>query len=258
MNDPHVDSLQYRFKAPDPYDYSAASPWEGRLGDFAVRLADSVLLATPSVHFTSEEEARAALEPHLHSWKLRSDLDGGITIEFEFDQSSIRDRQPIPGDANVYVKTVVAVAVVPEVTLKVSPGKYPEPPGVALVEDTLVTDLRASIHKIRSDNKRLLIDGYLFLTRLEYDYNKDRAKAAAAAAVSKPVLDRLGALTAVNDPSLRRKVEGPEHALTDAERKWIDAALRRITLQVAEKAGGGSPTRLTMGDLPPLQRTAEG
>lgn len=100
----------------------------------------------------------------------------------------------------------------------------------------------------------MLVLVYLFLTRLEFDYD-DRGEAAAGLNVSKPILDKMGWLSERNDPDERRKVKRgqPVERLTEDERQWLLAALPRLALHIAEvEAPGRRPAQLTMDDLPPL------
>jgi hypothetical protein len=79
--------------------------------------------------------------------------------------------------------------------------------------------------------------------------------------VSGKVLNTLSRLVSrVGDHTTARKrspsskgVEWRPH--TDAELRWIDAALRALILRVGEHAAGLLLRQLTMADLPPLPKT---
>ena len=117
----------------------------------------------------------------------------------------------------------------------------------------LVEELLGWVRDLREGRQRILVLAYLFVTRLTYEYDGEAA-AAAALKVSRKILVTLRKLAAKNDPSERRKVEGPIQRLTEAERGWITAALPRLTQQVAEIEAGSSAPKLNMGppDLPRL------
>src|SRR2546430_2234014 len=67
MNKPHVEALAYRFHVRSEGHYFArAEPWEGELGSFRCRLADGQLGAKPLEHFSSSNDARAAVEHGEH------------------------------------------------------------------------------------------------------------------------------------------------------------------------------------------------
>lgn len=251
MNDPHVESLSYRFRVLDErHDYSAASAWHGQLDDFEAHLEGDTLVATPTPHFSSENEARAALEPLLRSWELRADLEDSIPIRFSFETAKAVDRQPTSGQIVVQINAASEISIANDLAVRVGHASFPLPAHTLLAENGLVRDLLASVHDIRSREQRLLVGAYLFLTRLEYEFGGSLAAAAKGAAVSEPVLRKLSELSVVNDPSQRRKVKGPERQLSEAERMWLDEALRRITIQAAQIAAGGAPPQLTMADLP--------
>lgn len=253
MNDVHVESLSYRLSVLDErHDYSGASAWRGRLGDFEVHLEGATLIGTPKTHFSSAEGARAALEPILRSWELRADLEDSIPIRFSFETARVMDRQPNPGGTVVQINLASEVSLAGEVSLRVGHASFPPPARAPLAEDTLVKDHLTSIHDVRMRTQRLLVGAYLFLSRLEYEFGGSRQAAAKGAAVSERVLNKLGELSVVNDADERRKVQGPARPLMETERNWLDKALRRITLQVAQLAAAGTPPQLTMTDLPAL------
>jgi hypothetical protein len=130
---------------------------------------------------------------------------------------------------------------------------YPPPPQRTLGTSPLVEELLGWVRDLRDGHQRMLVLTYLFYTRLTYEYG-DEVCAGAALKVSRKVLVTLRKLAAKNDPSERRKVQGSIERLTEAERRWIMAALPRLTRQVAQLEGGFSPPKVNMGPptLPPL------
>jgi hypothetical protein len=254
MNDPHVDVLVYRFIAVDDrHDYSQATPWGGKLGDFNSQLSGGKLTARPEDHYSDTDSAREALESHLNSWELWSELENGIRIKFQFESSQVVDRSPIPGSVTAHAVLAAAVGIASDVVVKVTHGEYPSPGPTVLATSELVQELLEWVRDIRERRQRLLVANYMVLTRLEYEYG-GRKQAAAALNVAFKVLNTLGKLSEWNDPAERRKVKGPIRSLTEAQRQWLIAVPPRLTRQVAEIVSGSHPPQLTLADLPALSR----
>jgi hypothetical protein len=218
-------------------DFSRAPAWQGEVGGFDCRLDSGRMEARPQGHYPNTVRAREALKPHLRAWELSSELENGIRIQFKYAGA--------PGELAGAGTTVSAGAA------NLGGDWYPPPSSKPLATSRLVEDLLEQVRELRQ-GRPMLIPAGLFLTRLEAEYG-GRDQAAAALNVSSPVLDRLGRLSARNDPLHRRKVKGPPQPLTEAERRWIMAVLPRLTRHVAEKADS-NPPQLNMGDpeLPPL------
>jgi hypothetical protein len=256
MKNPRVERLNYEFRSlEDRHDFSQAAAWEGDLEDFHCRLDQGILEVRPRTNYTTTDAARQALEPHLHAWELWAELTNMIRVEFRYKSAQVVDRQATPDSVSVaaYAELAEALGVANDVTVKIGHGEYPLPPSKDLATSPLVEELLGWVRDLREGRQRILVLAYLFFTRLRYEYNGEVA-AAAALKVSRNVLGALRKLAAKNDPSERRKVDGPIQRLTDAERGWITAALPRLTQQVAEIEAGSSPPKLNMGppDLPPL------
>jgi hypothetical protein len=256
MKNPRVESLSYEFRSlEDRHDFSQAAAWEGDLGDFRCRLHQATLEARPRAHYSNVDAARQALERRLRAWELWSELNNSIRVEFRYKSAQVVDRQSTPDSVSVAVHAEVAdaVGVANNVTVKLGHGEYPPPPSKELATSPLVEELLGWVRDLREGRQRMLVLTYLFVTRLLYEYSGEVA-AAAALKVSRQVLVTLRKLAAKNDPSERRKVEGPIQRLTDAERGWITATLPRLTQQVAEIEAAASPPKLNMGppDLPRL------
>jgi hypothetical protein len=256
MKNARVERLNYEFRSlEDRHDFSQAAAWEGDLGDFRCRLDKGTLEARPRAHYADVDAARQALERHLRAWELWSELNNIIRVEFWYKSAQVVDRQSTPDSVSVaaHAEAAEAVMVANDATVKLGHGEYPPPLSVALVTSPLVEELLGWVRDLREGRQRMLVLTYLFFTRLKYEYN-DEVHAAAALNVSRTVLVTLRKLAAKNDPSERRKVEGPIQRLTEAERGWITAALPRLTQQVAEIEAGSSAPKLNMGppDLPRL------
>ena len=191
MNDPHVEVLNYEFTSLDKkHDFSAARPWSGRLGDFECRLEAGHLEAVPDKHFANEASAREELEPHLHAWELRAELQDELRLRFWFSSARVVDRRPTAGSVSVAVAAAEGAAAVETATVTVGHSAYPAPSAVPLAASPLVGELLGWVRDLRTGH-RMLVIAYLILTRLEFEYG-DRRQAASALNVEPAVLSTLG------------------------------------------------------------------
>jgi hypothetical protein len=242
-----VEILTYELAVlDDRHDFTRAGAWDGDVGGFKCHLEGGTLEARSKADFADVERAKEALDPHLRAWALRAELEDGIRMEFRF-----RSARGLHG---THLMVDSAIEVDEALAIRVGHGSYPAPSPKALAATPLVEDLLGWVRQLREGRQPMLVLVFLFLTRLEFDY-KDRAEAAAGLNVSRPILNTLGRLSEKNDPEERRKVKRGQSVerLTEAERRWLLAALPRIALHVAEvEASGSRPPQLTMDDLPPL------
>jgi hypothetical protein len=260
VTSPRVKRLSFTFHSlDDRHEFSRAVAWEGELGGFRCRLRDGILEAWPSAEYADVKTTPLALEPHLRVWELWLELDSNLRTEFRYASAQVVGTQSTPstpgsGAIDLHVEFAETGQAVDNLILTVGHSEYPPPPPRQLVISPLVEELLGWVRELREGRQRMLVLAYLFLTMLTYEYGGKRA-AAKAINVSANVLETLGRLSHKNDPTERRKVMGREvESLTEAERGWIEAALPRLTLQIAEIEAGSSPPKLSMGfpDLPPL------
>jgi hypothetical protein len=212
-----LKELNYEFRSlEDRHDFSQAAAWEGDLGGFRCRLDQGTLEARPRAHYANVDSARHALERHLRAWELWSELNNIIRVEFLYKSAQVVDRRSTPDSVSVAVDAEAAevVVVANDATVKLGHGEYPAPPSMDLVTSPLVEELLGWVRDLREGRQRMLVLTYLFFTRLKYEYN-DEIHAAAALRVSRKVLVTLRKLAGKNDPSERRKVEGPIQRLTE-------------------------------------------
>jgi hypothetical protein len=215
-------------------------------GPFKCRLEGGWLEARPQADFADVDGAKQALDPHLRAWALRAELEDNIQMEFKFRSAQ--------GPSGTQVMADSAIGVGEALDVAIGHIAYPRPSPRALVATPLVEDMLGWVRQLRERRQSMLVLVYLFLTRLEFDYD-DRGEAAAGLNVSKPILNKMGWLSEKNDPDERRKVKRgqPVERLTEDERQWLLAALPRLALHIAEvEAPGRRPAQLTMDDLPPL------
>lgn len=257
MNDPHVQTLEYRLVVlRENLEFApGVSPLRCTLGDFDCELAAGHLVARANVHFPDDATARAALQPHLVAWASHAELADDVSLEFRFDWSIVIDRAPAPGSGSIAITDVIPVS--DEVIARLTRGEYPAPPSDWYGESPAVAQIRTRLRAMLSNRESLAAGGYWLLTKLEALHG-NRKKAASVMAVDEDVLSTLGRLTARNDPQGGRKAKGTQAPFTDAERAWLHAAVRVLALRQAEveasQASGASLTltRITSRQLPAL------
>jgi hypothetical protein len=254
VKDPHVEVLYYEFTSLDEgHDFSQAAAWQGNLDGFDCHLANGQLEARPQAHYANAQSARDVLDPHLRAWVLWSELKNQVRIEFKAGGARVVDRTS--GSVAVEAQAALVGVIAFDATGVVGHSSYPAPSPTLLAASTLVGELLGWVRDLRERRHPMLFIAYLFLSRLEWEYD-GRDQAAKALNVSQRIFNTLGQLSEKNDPEERRKarVRRPVERLTEAERQWILAVLPRVTVHVAEIAAGSNPPQLTMADpdLPPL------
>jgi hypothetical protein len=251
VNDPRLESLQYELVTLEgSYDFASTEPWEGRLADFACRLADRTLVATAEADFPDAASGRAVLEPALRAWETHLEMAHRMWVEFRYESAKVIDQQPTPGGHDVALAATVSGGGTVSATVVAHPGSYPEPPVVELGDTVLVRELRERVRDVRHRRERLLSAAYWFHTRLAEEYGGPKA-AASHLNVSRNVLDHMKKLAAVDDPQESRMAKGPKRPLTPNERAWIMRAMPALVLRVAEVEASWSPPakQLTMAEL---------
>jgi hypothetical protein len=144
MNDPHVVALRYRLEAVEGFTFDNPSPIEWEVPVCIFRVADGIVTATLRSDFASVEEARAAVEPHLHAFPLRTMLDNGRAVfTVQFSAPVVEDRKPPPASPG---SPQVIVADTLQLNIRTYPPTvhqrwrdYPPPPGQLLVSPDVET-----------------------------------------------------------------------------------------------------------------------
>jgi len=265
-NDPHVESLRYRVIHSQTVDYSGAAPLAYDTGEFSVTLEKDALIVTMLAHTASEEEGRALVEPFLKAWEIQAGLDLGLAqIGFSFQGSNVIDRAPSPQDA----RTVFLQAARGEFRLSGSPVSlvvrrrhYPPAPQ----RFSISPDVETMYYRYKGyceGHEPLLSMANFVLTMLQQGKaNKARKAAAGRYCVDCKVLNTLGRLSAAGSPQEARKAPkgGTFQDLSDAEKQWVSAAVRRLILRAGECAavGAGQLPVVGMADLPPLPARSGG
>ena len=253
MNDPHVVALYYMVEHRESVSYEKATPLEHDGEHCRVQIEGCRARFEMKDHYATAEEARAVMEPVIRAWEVDAGLKHGHReIKFVFGRAEIEDRKPTPGEVHVPTSHMTLKAYPP--TIQVGRNKYPEPPTNLVVNaDVEVMYYRYGLYK---EGKDLLSNMANFcLTVLEASaQGGQRTAAATKYGISRNVLTTLGKLASEKGGQEARKAKGLTDHFTDAECKWVEAAVKAIIRRAAEVAHDPSARRdqIAMAHLPPL------
>lgn len=223
----------------------------GTLGTFEYTLDCSELTVRPSEHFADREAAREAIEPYLRAWEESDFLsESPSDMTFSYEGGQVIDRNPDPRNQHVYPDTATGVGSVDVAAVLVLRGHYPSP-DPQFASSPMTSEIVRRIRRVRTREAELPATAYWLVTKLEDQFG-DRLAAAKALGVSRKIVTRLATLATQNDPEMGRKATGPPIPLTDAEVKWLRAAMARVARRTGELGSGAQLPVITMTDLPPL------
>jgi hypothetical protein len=239
-----VNMLRYTIARESPSDVFAREVGGTyQLGDFDCIADPITLIAKPRGHYTSEYEARLALEPHLQSWSAKAELVDRIPMSFHFVESE-SDRRPEPGGGDAVEPAVFAGVQsqhAESVTLIRVIGELPAPDPHWHGESPLARDLRLRARTL-ADDPSLPAVAYAMYEGIRAKYGGP-GRAAPSLRVSTGLLEQVSKLSAV------AKDREPA-TLSDQQRTWLLQAMQALTRRVAEvEAGIKSLPTLTQADL---------
>jgi hypothetical protein len=254
MRDPHVEAVHYSVGSGEGISYSDPKPimFKNDLGAFA--LEDGRLRVEPSLHFSDEEDAMKAIDPFLRSWEIETDLKTNIgSIRFTFERAEIVDRDPPPPGSAQVVRAKAAVMAwgVLDASATLVYHVYPEPPQAFRV-NPIVQSAYNRWRGFRSDKEPLPAMAYFVLTVVQS--LAGRRAAAKALRIDFEALGKIGELSSEkgDEHSARKAKSGTFQALTDAERYWLEQAVRLTIRRLGEDNSGALLQQITLADLPPL------
>jgi hypothetical protein len=238
-----VNMLRYTIARESPLDVFA--PEAGGtylLGDFDC-IADPVtLIARPRGHYTSEYEARLALEPHLQSWSAKAELVDRIPMSFHFVESESADRLPQPsGRDGIDVDAVRRPHSDPVTLIRVIEN-LPAPDPHWHGESPLARDLRLRARRL-ADDSSLPAVAYAMYEAIRAKYGGP-GRAATSLGVSTGLLEQVSKLSGgAKDPA-------NPITMSDQQRAWLLQAMRALARRVAEvEAGIAALPTLTQADI---------
>jgi hypothetical protein len=233
--------LRYTIARESPLDVFA--PEAGGtylLGDFDC-IADPVtLIARPRGHYTSEYEARLALEPHLQSWSAKAELVDRIPMSFHFVESESADRLPPPSGGGG-IDAVRRPRSDPVTLIRVIED-LPAPDPHWHGESPLARDLRLRARTL-ADDSSLPAVAYAMYEAIRAKYGGP-GRAATSLGVSTGLLEQVSKLSGgAKDPA-------NPITMSDQQRAWLLQAMRALARRVAEvEAGIAALPTLTQADI---------
>lgn len=260
MPDFHVSSLAYKIRASDSVTYLDPPPVSFETEDARLQLSGGKLRCEMKVHFATEAEARAAIEPILRAWEADADLQWNRgELRFEFERADVVDRSPVlPGENRAMVcfaSAADAICLVGKVTVHVGRARYPEPPRAFRINP----DVESLLQRYRGHldgHEPLLSMAYFCLTLVESKGgNKPRrASAAARYRIDQVVLSKLAELTSTRgDHITARKVTAtPIRQLSGPEGAWVEAAVKMLIWRLGDIRKTTDLPLITLSDLPNL------
>ena len=250
MNDPHVESLNYRLQTGEGLKFTDPPPLPHDEGRFACRLENGHLAVEMREHHTSVAAAREVVESFLDAWEIAETLNRGRReMWFEYANARMIDRTPPPPGASQVIRPMASDAVAVGVGPTVVRGEraYPPPPS-GFVVSLDVRMLIARYERYTEGRELLAGTAYACLTYVTKNLANGDADAARKFNISRSVLDTLGRL-AGGKGERKYPSQGP---YTPQEEGWVAAAVRILIRRVGEHAAGSALKQITMADLPKL------
>ena len=241
-------SLSYQVTATEP---TTSTPVEIELMDFSLggfscHLRDGVLTATPETQFTSAQDARQTLLPHLRAWQVWSLAGHGVAIEIRFTSAEIS------GGATEAVPQASSMEIIAHRPRPAKPTVNPPPPGLGGIHGgTFHATLRWQ--EVLESKESTSAGAYGVLTVLEHMYG-GRTGVAKALVVSERLLSELGRLVSLGDTRSGRKVGGrpsEQRSLTNAEERSVERLIGALLYRsLVVEVGGQLGARLTAKEFP--------
>ena len=259
MRDPHVESLRYRLKTSATTIYENPPAVKVIRNEFECHLNDGVLTCHMREHYPTVGEARRVVEDFLRSWEIFTALElGRDEMQFQFEGSHVIDRNPPPPGSPKIVRVSGTANMTSNISaiLHITRRKYPNPPTFFTVTPDVET-LWGRYEKYLDEKEYLPSMAYACLTFVENYKRGEKEKRKAAAKlflIDKPILNKLGELSAKGDTKTVRKFpkEGDPIPLSGKEIKWIEAVIKILIRRTGELANIQSAQTITMTDLPKI------
>ena len=259
MNDPHVVALFYNIEHDDSIDYSEAQSLYCDDEQFSISVEDKQVRFELKEHYVTEDAARKGAECYIRAWELEAGLRGKPgEFELRFKRAQIVDRNPPPPTPGVVdIVPIPVTSGSPTVRVNVSRvvQAYPRPPKLSLSPDD--PDVLTMYNRLKGyyENREPLASmAYFCLTMLEKHLCKNRRAAANKYKIGNKVLNQIGNLTENKGGETARKATGIGTNLTRPESRFLEEAVKKTILRVAEVAHDPNqnlPT-ITLSDLPEM------
>ena len=188
--------------------------------------------------------------PFIRNWEFAACFAHGHDhFHLDFDKSEIIDRNPAKGDVSLSAHARLGRPTA-TVRLTMRHSRYPPTP---IRIDSSHPDVKTLHDRYRGykDGKELLPSfAYYCFTELLRQAQGGVAKVARRYSISQPVLKKISQLSSTKGGVEARKAIGANDPFTKEEREFLEKALPRLILRVAEYHGGQhNLPKITMGDL---------
>jgi hypothetical protein len=250
---PRVSFLSYRIISGDSHKFATEAELEGHLAGFRFHLRGEDAVFFPLEHFSSEVEARSALDPQLRAWELATALTEGLDVlAFKFLYANLEKAPPEPGVTIVpFVAQLTIGGLAPRVI--VTHGVHRSPPtGFAM--DECVETLGALLLFAKRTPHALLYVAYSMTTCVETYHGPQPNVAASSLGFSANVFQRINELANTRGvgAEARKFVPGATRTqLSTSERAWLLQMLELIVRRAAAVAAGESPgDKITLSSQP--------
>ena len=253
MNEPHIEALVYIVEHDDSIDYDNATPLHFDCPVFRLTVDGREARFEMMEHFSTEESARAAVQPFIDRWEFEASLRSGPgQFALRYRQPVIIDRNPTPGAVTFTVYETLLIS--DEVSFRVS-GQYPEPPSDNLmnIHDPDVRTMHTRLAGYRQGHELLTTMSYFCLTVLQDKFGGRRV-AARECNIDLAVLNEIGRLSTQKGGTQARKAEGTDTELSSQETSFLTQGIAHLIIRLAQVSADANQelARITLSHFPTL------
>jgi hypothetical protein len=176
-------------------------------------------------------------------------------IHFKFDRAEVIDRNPPPpGSSQVIEAMGTSMSVAGGIMSNhLTCSRHPQPPKTFHATSEVQHAYRRWLD-YQLGKEPLQSMAYFVLTLLE-SLASNRQSAAHSFQIDEQVLQTIGRLSSTKgDEKTARKAKAGIRfqKLSDSEKQWLEAAIRRVIHRLGEHASGAPLTPISLNDLPTL------
>lgn len=253
MCNTRVQELTYTIGSGAGISYRDAErqSFSNHLGSFEI--IDTLLRVKPTEHFSSEIDARRAIETYLLDWEIEADITSNIgAIRFSFKESQVVETEPCHElERAIRVDSWESAKVSDCVSVQIICHKYPRPPHEFRATQEVAQAYRR--WKAHHEGKEpLQAMAYFVLTLADTTFG-DRSRAADELQIDSKILKEIGRLSSTKGNEITaRKAKPLLEDLSPKEQEWLEKAVRLVIRQLGQRAAGARLRDLSMKDLPSL------
>jgi hypothetical protein len=246
----------YKVKAGRHCDFKNAALLEKFYPDFSVRLENEEL-RVEFLKDCSVDDARSIIQPFIDAWEISAGVSeeyGPGEFSLAFWRAELPPRRP-GNDADIGVSGTTLTALVGDVAVHTSRGRFPSPPAFSAFKIT--DDVKTMFHQVRlyHEGKIPVVHmAYFCLSILEKSAG-GRREAANKYSIGERTLDKIGNLTANKGGKEARKADGLRSELSAEERQWLLHISKKLIARVAELEANPAAKFDRISSLPPTEVT---